>query len=187
VGAGPSGLLLGLLLAKHGIDVHILEASHELDQQPRAAAYGPPAIPELKRAGILDEIRARGLVLGRMTWRKFSDLSAIAGIDGDVLRDVDGEDLRITVLPLQDLDQLMLDIYLEKYGGKISWRHKVTSVHQDGNKAWVDVETPGEPKQFEADYVIGCDGANGQVRKSLFGAEFPGFTWDAQIIATNVS
>jgi hypothetical protein len=25
------------------------------------------------------------------------------------------------------------------------------------------------------------------VRRALFGEEFPGFTWDAQIVATNVS
>ncbi|GJC93534.1 FAD binding domain-containing protein [Colletotrichum higginsianum] len=51
VGAGPSGLLLALLLSKHGIAVHILEAQDHLDQQPRAAHYGPAAMPELIRAG----------------------------------------------------------------------------------------------------------------------------------------
>lgn len=54
VGAGPAGLLLALLLSKHGIPVTIIEMSHQLDQQPRAAHYGPAAIPDLKRAGILD-------------------------------------------------------------------------------------------------------------------------------------
>ena len=39
----------------------------------------------------------------------------------------------------------------------------------------------------KAKYVVGCDGANSIVRRKLFGEEYPGFTWDAQIIATNVS
>jgi 2-polyprenyl-6-methoxyphenol hydroxylase-like FAD-dependent oxidoreductase len=34
---------------------------------------------------------------------------------------------------------------------------------------------------------LGCDGANSQVRKSLFGKEYPGETLHSQIIATNVS
>ncbi len=49
-------------LTKHGIAVDILEAEDHLDQQPRAAIYGTPAIPEFHRAGILDEMRRRGMV-----------------------------------------------------------------------------------------------------------------------------
>lgn len=43
VGAGPTGLLLGLLLAQHGIAVQVVEAEFEVDQRPRGLAYGPAA------------------------------------------------------------------------------------------------------------------------------------------------
>jgi 2-polyprenyl-6-methoxyphenol hydroxylase-like FAD-dependent oxidoreductase len=175
------------LLSKHGIPVHILEASDHLDQQPRAAHYGTPAIPDLLKTGILEEVRRRGLVLNTMCWRRFDDHSYIAGFDAKVLQDVDGQDLRTTCLVLQDLDQLMLDTALEKYGATISWQHKVVGIGQDDDKAWVDVETPEGKVKVEGDYIVGCDGANSQIRKSLFGDDYPGFTWDAQIIATNVS
>ncbi|KAJ4415789.1 hypothetical protein N0V82_007151 [Gnomoniopsis sp. IMI 355080] len=185
VGAGPAGLLLALLLSKHGIPVTIIEMSHQLDQQPRAAHYGPAAIPDLKRAGILDQLRTKGLSLSTMCWRRFEDHSYIAGFDSSVLSDVDGNDWRTVSYPLQDLDQLMLDEFLAKYKGDIKWLHKVVDVGQDADKAWVDVETPEGKSRLEADYIVGCDGANSSVRKSLFGNEFPGHTWDAQIIATN--
>jgi 2-polyprenyl-6-methoxyphenol hydroxylase-like FAD-dependent oxidoreductase len=150
--------------------------------------YGPPAIPDLKRAGIIDEVRRKGLVLNTMCWRNFDEtLSYMTGIDAIVLADVDGNDWRLTSLALQELDQLMLDMFLEKYNGQISWKHRVVSVHQDAEKAWVQVETPDGPTTFEADYVVGCDGAGSTVRKSLFGKDFPGFTWDSQVVATNVS
>ncbi len=187
VGAGPSGLLLSLLLSRHGIPVHILEASHELDQQPRAAIYGPPAIPELTRAGVMEEIDRRGMRTDTFFWRRFEDYSVIAGFDGSVLVDVDGQDVRTSCLAMQELDEIMLDLVVNKHGGAISWRHRVVAVGQDADKAWADVETPDGPKRFEADYVIGCDGATSTVRKSLFGSEYPGWTWDTQIIATNVS
>lgn len=187
VGAGPAGLLLALLLSRHGIPVTILEQSDQLDQQPRAAHYGPAALPDLKRAGILGLLREKGMSLSTMCWRRLEDHGYMAGWDASVLADVDGDDWRTLCYPLQDLDALMLDQFLQQYGGDIKWRHKVTGVGQDSDKAWVDVETPAGPTRIEASYVVGCDGANSGVRKALFGNEFPGFTWDAQIIATNVS
>lgn len=189
VGAGPSGLLLAIMLAKKGISVEVVEASHELDQQPRAAHYGPAAMPDLRRAGVLDEIRRRGLTLNTMCWRNYDDHTVMTGINNDVLADVDGEDQRTTCLVLNELDAFLQEEFENKYNGKVSFKHKVTGIGQDENKAWVDVETPEGSKKMEADYIIGCDGANSQVRRSLFGdLNYPGKTWDNyQIVATNVS
>ncbi|KAH8886972.1 FAD binding domain-containing protein [Thozetella sp. PMI_491] len=184
VGAGPSGLLLALLLSKQGIQVEILEAEDHLDQQPRAAIYGTPAIPEFHRAGILDEMRRRGMVLNRMTWRRHQDFTPITGLNNEAVSNLDGLDMRPTTLVLPELDQLMLDRALEN-GATIQWEHKVVDIGQDDGKAWAEVETKEGTKTIEADYIVGCDGANSQIRKCLFGNDFPGFTWDSQIIATN--
>ncbi|KAK6068154.1 FAD binding domain-containing protein [Seiridium cupressi] len=185
VGAGPSGLLLALLLAKHGIPVHVLEASGQLDKRPRAAIYGPPAIPDLKRAGILEEVRRRGMTLNNMSWRRYEDHSCMTCMDGSGLADVEGEDLRTTCLVLDELDRLMLDEFLNKYNGKVDWNHRVIDVGQNGQTAWVDVQTPNGPAKICGDYIVGCDGATSQVRKSIFD-DFPGFTWEQQVVATNV-
>ncbi|CZR65547.1 related to monooxygenase, partial [Phialocephala subalpina] len=54
---------------------------------------------------------------------------------------------------------------------------RILSIGQDESKAGVEVETPEGIKKLEADYIVGYDGANSQVRRSLFGDwEFPGFT-----------
>ncbi|KFY95304.1 hypothetical protein V500_02857 [Pseudogymnoascus sp. VKM F-4518 (FW-2643)] len=160
VGAGPAGLLLSLLLTKKGISVRTLDAADTLDSRPRATHYGPPAIHELIHG------------------------TNLAGLDGSALK---GDDDRLTCLPLDKLGRVLSDHLKAQPTSSIKWQHKVTSIGQDAGKAWVLVETPEGPKRFEADYIVGCDGANSQLRRSLFGdLNFPGKTWDEQIVATNV-
>ncbi|KIW20488.1 hypothetical protein PV08_01063 [Exophiala spinifera] len=183
VGAGPSGLLLGLMLAKQGVSVHILEASSELDDSPRAAYYGPPAAYVLRRAGVIDEIRAEGFDPSVTSWRKL-DGTVLAGLDNSYLHDYPD---RIACLPLAQLDRLLYRHAVVQPTLKISFEHKVVDIGQDADKAWVDVETPGGQKRLEATYVVGCDGASSVVRRCLYGKEFPGYTWDKQIVATNVA
>jgi 2-polyprenyl-6-methoxyphenol hydroxylase-like FAD-dependent oxidoreductase len=86
VGAGPSGLLLALMLAKKGVQVLVLEASKGLDDSPRAACYKPPAAYELDRAGVLDEIRQQGFDPIITCWRKL-DGTYLSGWDCSVVKD----------------------------------------------------------------------------------------------------
>jgi len=182
VGAGPAGLLLSLLLAKKGITVQLLDAADKLDSQPRATHYAPPAIRELIRAGVIDDVRAQGFIPRTVCWRKL-DGTYLAGLDGSVL---DGTPDRLTCLPLDKLGKILYDHLKAQQTVTVEWQHKVISIGQDKTKAWVVVETQAGLKQLEADYIIGCDGANSQIRRSLFGDwNFPGRTWDEQIVATN--
>lgn len=90
-------------------------------------------------------------------------------------------------LPLDKLGKVLYDTLKAQPTSTIKWQHKVTNIGQDAKKAWVTVETLEGLKRLEADYIIGCDGANSQIRRSLFGdSNFPGKTWDEQIVATNV-
>lgn len=182
VGAGPSGLLLALLLARQNVPVLVVESSATLDQQPRATHYGPPAVRELRRAGVIDQILREGFTMKEVCWRK---------IDGTYLAGLNTEDLKghcedtIAVLPLQRVAKIILDHLEQQPSARVSWGHNVVDIGQDSEKAWVVVEAADGQRKLEADYVVGCDGANSQVRRCLFGNEFPGKTWDEQIVATN--
>lgn len=175
---------MSLLLAKQGISVQLLDAGSALDKQPRATHYGPPAVAELARAGVAEEVRARGFTPKTVCWRKL-DGTYLAGLDGSIM---DGDPDRLICLPLDQLGEILHKHILAQPTADLKWNHRVTGLGQDEQKAWVEIETPEGPKRLGADYVIGCDGANSQVRRSLFGdMNFPGRTWDEQIVATNVS
>ncbi|KAI1623356.1 putative monooxygenase [Exophiala viscosa] len=183
VGGGPSGLVLALLLANAGVIVEILEGSDKLDESPRASHYSWPALYELQRAGLLEEIRKRGFVAtDGISWRK---------VDGTLLAkfsiDAIPPDYRLHALPLGRLCALLKERIDGNPNVEIKYLHKVIRIDQSDESARVFVDTPQGEQLLEADYIVGCDGANSQIRRSLFGdGEFPGRTWGVQIVATNV-
>lgn len=92
----------------------------------------------------------------------------------------------MVVLPLGQLGEILYEHLQRQPTARVRWSHRVVKVGQDGDKAWVDVETGNGKNRFEADYVLGCDGASSTVRRELFGPGYPGETLNAQLVATNV-
>jgi 2-polyprenyl-6-methoxyphenol hydroxylase-like FAD-dependent oxidoreductase len=123
-----------------------------------------------------------------ITWRRVADDQKLISIDLSCIKD---DPDRMTILQLGEIIKIMYRHCLERGKGLIDIRfeHRVIDVHQDEGKAWVDVEVgEGRERQvFEADYVVGCDGATSAVRRSLFGREWPGQTFDCRFLVQNVS
>ena len=155
----------------------------KLDTQPRATHYAAPAVQEMHKAGIMPDVRARGFTPDGVCWRKI-DGTYLAGISMEpVKRSPDA----MACLPLNKLGQVLVEHISKCPSAKILWSHEVISIEQDEKAARVTCKTPNGEVTLEGDYVVGCDGANSKVRRSLFGDwEFPGKTWSEQIVATNV-
>ena len=192
VGAGPSGLILALLLSRADPPIHVtlLEAADDLDENPRAAHYAPSACYDLNRAGVLDEVRQEGFHPDSVCWRK-PDGTLLGGLgwSSDEIKIVSGP---MVCLPLDRLDRLLLRHLLSYATAEVLFKHRVLSLDQDDAQARVQVEISADDgtKRTEwlvADYIVGSDGANSQIRRSLFGdLNYPGETLQHQIIATNV-
>lgn len=153
-------------------------------QQPRASHYASPAVYELERAGILDDAKARGIQPKDMTWRK-ADLTRVAGFRLDCMP-MERERHSMVVLPLDQLGEILYAHLQRQPTARVRWSHRVVKVGQSEDEAWVECETPSGMRKFEAEYVLGCDGASSTVRRELFGPEYPGETLNAQLVATNV-
>lgn len=163
-----------------------MEQSSKLDENPRATHYGPPAIKILNGAGVGDELRSKGLLVDTVAWRRL-DGSYIAGLNHATQKDSPD---RMVALPLNEVVQLLKDHGAKFPSLSYLFNHKVISIGQDESRAWINAldKTTDKEVLLEADYIVGCDGANSIIRRSLFGdMGFPGRTWDEQIVATNVS
>ncbi|KAI2641028.1 hypothetical protein GGS21DRAFT_547359 [Xylaria nigripes] len=58
------------------------------------------------------------------------------------MADINGEDLRMACLALDQLDELMLAEFLTAHNGRIYWEHKVLGTGQNKTRVCIDVETP---------------------------------------------
>jgi 2-polyprenyl-6-methoxyphenol hydroxylase-like FAD-dependent oxidoreductase len=132
----------------------------------------------------MEDVLAAGFIPRMVCWRKF-DGTFLTGIDGDHLGD---HPERMVCLPLNKLGQILYKHLQAQPSADVRFGHKVVAQGQDDREAWVEVElADGARERFAADYVVGCDGANSQIRRTLFGdMAFPGKTWDQQLVATNV-
>ena len=175
------------MLAQKGVSVTVVERGHEIDRNPRASFYNAPTIYELRRAGLMEDIMKNAFVPDGVSWRILEAANGEKTFEKVCTLLADnppGNETHIS-LPLDELLPLMAEHLARHPSGKVLLNHEVLSVGQDEAKAWVDVKTPEGETRLEADYIIGCDGATSKVRRELFGNEFPGFTWDKQIVATN--
>lgn len=83
------------------------------------------------------------------------------------------------------VDRIMAHLSTEPLA-QVCFNHMVISTSQNGNRAWVEVMHGDEHKVFVGDFVVGCDGSESEVRKSLFGSHFPGTTWNKQLAVIDV-
>lgn len=194
VGAGPSGLLLALLLARRKIPITVLDQAETLNPQPRASHYTAESCIEFDRAGILDEVNAAGFFPDGVSWRRFDrdQKSRLVKINNPANADTR---YRMVCLPLHRLGKI-LERHLNEEGVKVRYGHRVVEIGDpnhdaEDDAAWVVVEKPEGggiiQEKLVGRYVVGCDGAGSTIRKKLYGEDvFPGYTWDKQIVATNV-
>ncbi|MCP5372958.1 MAG: FAD-dependent oxidoreductase [Hyphomicrobiales bacterium] len=179
-GGGPIGLTMALDCAHKGIPVVVLDDNNTVSVGSRAVCYAKRPLEIWDRLGCAAEMVDKGIV-----WQV-----------GKVFRE---EDLvyQFDLLPEEDhklpafinLQQYYLEEYLVRraadHGDLIDlrWKHKVISVHDQGDHVSVQVETPDGVFEMECDWLIACDGANSDVRKMLKGAFRGQFFQDRFLIA----
>lgn len=177
VGAGPAGLMLGLLLSRAKIPVRILERDTSATLETRALLYNASSQAEFKRAGIYEEVMTQAMIMKSVGFRDLSGkrLFGLPGGPGHI------------VLPQAELTAIIERHLREQKNAEILWGHAVVGLGQDDANAWVDVESPGGRTRLQAAYVVGCDGGSSAVRRNLLGKEaMLGFTWDKQLVAADV-
>ncbi len=162
IGAGPSGLLLGQLLSRQGIDNVILErkSGEYVLSRIRAGVLEQGMVDLLREAGVDKRMDEEGEVhdgveLALDNRRVRVDL---AGLTGGKTVMVYGQ-TEVT----RDLMEAR-----ESTGGTTIYEADNVQPHDlESESPYITFEKDGETHRLDCDYVAGCDGFHGISRKSI--------------------
>jgi p-hydroxybenzoate 3-monooxygenase len=162
IGAGPSGLLLGQLLNRAGIDNIILER-----QSPdyvlgriRAGVLEQGTVDLLREAGVNERMDREGLVhdgveLAFDGRRERIDLKSLTG----------GK--TVMVYGQTEVTRDLMEARNASGALSVYETHNIQLHELKGKKPYVTFEKNGETVRVECDYVAGCDGYHGVSRQSI--------------------
>jgi len=170
IGAGPSGLLLGALLHKAGIEAVIIEqrSPEYVLGRIRAGVLEQVTVDLLEEAGVADRLHAEGLPHGGIELcfggaRHRIDLHKLTG----------GK--RVVVYGQTEVTRDLMQAR-EAAGLTTVYNAADVTLHDvDGARPSVTYVKDGATQRVECDYIAGCDGYHGVSRASVPAASLQTF------------
>ncbi|MEU2396635.1 FAD-dependent oxidoreductase [Streptomyces pseudogriseolus] len=162
VGAGPTGLTLGIDLARRGGPALVVERADELFPGSRGKGLQPRTMEVFDDLGVLDAVRAGG---GRypvgMLWRDGKRLGEHHLMDP--VETTEEAPYEGWMVPQWRTQRILRD-RLEELGGKIAFGREVTDVTQDEDGVTARFAA-GPP--LRAQYLVAADGGRSAVRRAV--------------------
>ncbi len=163
IGAGPSGLFAAAELARHGVDVRLIEQEVRPHHEARATAIQPGTLEILDSVGLLPPFLEAAEHVHRV--RVYGpDMSELGGMD------FDGVDCRCEFqcsLPQYET-QRILEAHLASLGGMVDRGVTAKKVEPDEEDVSVElVHADGGVETVHPGVVIGAGGAHSITRHSM--------------------
>jgi 2-polyprenyl-6-methoxyphenol hydroxylase-like FAD-dependent oxidoreductase len=168
VGAGPTGLVLAIELARRGISCHLVDRRPEPVGRDRAIVVKSRSLEILQSLGLADTFLQRGRVIRGI--QLFAGSSRVASVELDGLDSPFPFDL---CLPEEETERILAD-ELERLGGRVERGVEFAGLEQEKRSVRTRLRSlqDGE-RTVEASWVVGTDGVHSGVRATI-GDEFEG-------------
>jgi 2-polyprenyl-6-methoxyphenol hydroxylase-like FAD-dependent oxidoreductase len=180
VGAGPTGLALGCVLAAEGVSFVLVERLAEGANTSRAAVVHARTLEVLEELEVTDRLRAAGHVVPRFTLRDRDHVLVTLRFDGLPTR------YPYTLMIPQNITEAILLGRLRGLGRDVYRPYEVNDLRQDADGVSVTVAADDrQPQTVRARYVVGADGMHSTVRESA-GIGFTGDTYEQSFVLADV-
>jgi pentachlorophenol monooxygenase len=161
VGAGPVGLTLAAELARRGVPSRIIDQSVGPSTTSKAIAIQPRTLEIFSHMGLVDEVMARGFVVGAGNF--YLNGRPLARVD---FHDLDSPYGFIVDLPQNETEEVLLE-HLARNGLHVERETRLLRLEQDPEGVSADVAGRERSETLRCSYVVGCDGAYSTVRHTL--------------------
>lgn len=170
VGAGPTGLTLGLALAGFGAGVRVIDREAAGAAESRALVVHPRTLEVFEALGAAEPLLARSR---RALWGTlYGGGRAVARLE---LGDVGAEDSAFPHVAFvsQSTTEAVLGERLRAAGVEVERRVELVSFSEEGSGVACRLRHPGHEETMYTSYVVGADGAHSTVRRTA-GIPFQG-------------
>ncbi|MEU7640442.1 FAD-dependent oxidoreductase [Streptomyces sp. NPDC039016] len=162
VGGGPAGMMLGLLLARAGIEVTVLEKHGDFLRDFRGDTVHPSTLNLLDDLGLGEEF-------ARLPFPKLEEMRVQIGGTTVVMADmrrIPGRHKYFAMVPQWDFLDLIARAAAEEPSFTLRMRTRATGLRTEGGRVtgvhYVDEH--GEPGELAADLTVACDGRDSAIR-----------------------
>lgn len=176
VGAGPTGLVTAISLARAGVDFLIVDALAEAHNTSRAAVIHARTLEALDALGLAAPLVSRGLHASGFAVRDRDDILLRAGFD-----DLPGRYRFALLIPQDETEQVLLE-QLRGLGHGVQRQVRLLRFRDAPEGVVAECESPGGPVTITARLIVGADGEASTVRGQA-GIGFPGDTHGSFLLA----
>jgi 2-polyprenyl-6-methoxyphenol hydroxylase-like FAD-dependent oxidoreductase len=173
-GAGPTGLMLALRLARSGVRVRIVDAAAEPGTTSRALVVHARTLEFYRQMGLAEAFLAEALPFAAVNlWVGGRQIGHVAfGAIGKGM-----SPFPFMTVCTQDRHERFLIEHLSRAGVQVERQTELLDFEETPDRVRARIKRAnGEEETCEAAYLAGCDGARSRVREVL-GAGFPGGTY----------
>lgn len=164
VGGGPAGMMLGLLLARGGIDVVVLEKHADFLRDFRGDTIHPSTLELLGELGLLEEFLKR-------PHQQMREIRGVVGGQSFQLADFSHLPTRckfIVFMPQWEFLDFLAQQAHRYPTFRLIMQADVTELVEEGGRiAGVRATTPGGPLEIRSPLTVGCDGRSSTVRQQV--------------------
>jgi len=184
VGAGPTGLVLGLWLTLLGVRVRIVDKTEQPGTTSRALAVQGRTLELYRQIGIADAVVAAGRPMGAVNlWAAGKHVAR--AVLGDIGAGISPFPYAL-IFPQDEHERLLIH-RLDEVGVEVERATELVAFEQVAGRVHAQLRGPdGATETCEAAYIAGCDGAHSAVRQAL-AIGFPGGTYEHLFYVADVA
>ncbi|MBV8772578.1 MAG: FAD-dependent monooxygenase, partial [Deltaproteobacteria bacterium] len=183
VGAGPTGLVMAIWLARMGVPCRIIEKNSGPGQTSRAMAVHARTLEYYRQLGFGDEIVHAGIKVEKLRLLKAGGKVAELPF-GDFGRGLSPYPFVLTYP--QDEHERFLGENLQALGVAIHWNTTLLGFEDRGDYVQARLRKDGKEEAVRASFVCGCDGVHSTVREGMK-LTFPGGTYRQMFFVADIA